>query len=60
MLEAGTGPESKEGFYLGRELSLDHPDVRAGKFNCGPNLWPEELGREFRDVCMEYHERVQA
>ena len=34
-------PDVKEGIYFGSELPPDHPDVRAGKPLCGPNLFPE-------------------
>ncbi|KAI9745430.1 MAG: hypothetical protein M1818_000964 [Claussenomyces sp. TS43310] len=58
MLEAGTAPESKEAYYLGRDLPVDHPDVKAGKFLSGPNLWPEVLGDEWKKVINEYYSRV--
>ncbi|KAE8440839.1 hypothetical protein EG329_006401 [Mollisiaceae sp. DMI_Dod_QoI] len=54
MLEPGTAPESKEGLYLGEHLLVDHPRVMRGDYNCGPNLWPKSLGKEFEMVCMEY------
>jgi isopenicillin N synthase-like dioxygenase len=58
MLEAGTAPESKEGYYLGRDIPADSEEVKRGAFNTGPNLWPESLGEEFKDVCNEYFEEV--
>jgi len=54
MIEANTAPDLKEGYYLGRELPTDHPQVAAGKFAHGPNLWPERLGEPFRKTCMDY------
>jgi isopenicillin N synthase-like dioxygenase len=54
MLEPNTAPESKEGLYLGEDLPLDNPRVLRGDYNCGPNLWPKSLGKDFEDVCMEY------
>lgn len=52
-LQPGALPDRKEGFYLGEDLAPDHPRVRAGAFNAGANLWPEDLPA-FRPVMVAY------
>ncbi|KAF4993050.1 hypothetical protein FGRMN_6738 [Fusarium graminum] len=60
MIEANTKPDLKEGYYVSRDLPLDHPQVKAEKFAHGPNVWPEALGEPFRNTCMDYLHRIMA
>ena len=53
ILEAGAPPDLKAGFYIGADIALDDPRVRAGQFNVGPNQWPSGLSA-FRGVMEEY------
>jgi isopenicillin N synthase-like dioxygenase len=49
-------PDIKEGLYLGTELPLDHPKVKAGVPLHGPNLFPALPG--FKETILEYMEAV--
>ncbi|KAL4881907.1 hypothetical protein BJY04DRAFT_207358 [Aspergillus karnatakaensis] len=53
--EKRTAGDLKEGFYLGRNRSVDDPDVIARKFAQGPNTYPAELGAQFPAVVERYH-----
>lgn len=59
VLEEGAPPDVKEGFYIGQDKPLDHPDVMAGKFNQGPNLWPESLP-EFKETMETYQRELES
>ncbi|CAG8882756.1 unnamed protein product [Penicillium egyptiacum] len=60
MLEVGTGPELKEGLYIGEEIPEDHPYYLEKKLNSGPNQWPPTVPRkeEFKETTMEYYHAV--
>ncbi|KAL1892619.1 hypothetical protein Sste5346_006904 [Sporothrix stenoceras] len=42
ILEEGTQPELKEGFYIGADIPTDHPYFINKKLNSGPNQWPKD------------------
>ncbi|OZC33578.1 isopenicillin N synthase family dioxygenase [Gordonia polyisoprenivorans] len=56
-LDAGSRPDNKEGFQIGRDLPADHPKVRRGVANHGPNLWPDNMP-ELRTEIEAYRDRM--
>ena len=62
ILEPGTAPDLKEGFYIGEEIPKDHPYFVQKKLNSGPNFWPETIENveEFKTTCMSYYKAMHA
>ncbi|EME86367.1 uncharacterized protein MYCFIDRAFT_60863 [Pseudocercospora fijiensis CIRAD86] len=65
ILEAGTNPDLKEGFYIGEEISKSHPYFTGEKLNSGPNQWPPSTpshpsfdAEKFRRVSMHYYSHM--
>ncbi|OGM41100.1 oxidoreductase [Aspergillus bombycis] len=59
MNEAGASPDLKEGLYIGREISTDHPYFLEGLLNSGPNQWPGAIpDPEFQQSTIEYYHAV--
>lgn len=56
-LEPGAPPDQKEGFYIGMELPETDPRVQAGKFNHGPNQWPQSP-LDFRAISTNYYSKM--
>ncbi|KAG9239300.1 hypothetical protein BJ875DRAFT_531822 [Amylocarpus encephaloides] len=62
ILEAGTLPDLKEGFYIGEEISKDHPYFVQKKLNSGPNVWPTSVSdaKSWETTSMEYYKAMHA
>lgn len=61
-MEAGANPDQKEGFYVGEEITKDHPYFVGKKLNSGPNQWPEGFSNAelFRTASMDYYKHLHA
>jgi isopenicillin N synthase-like dioxygenase len=62
ILEEGTQPELKEGFYVGDEISKDHPYFINKRLNSGPNVWPNALPdvEDFKKTTQAYYDAAVA
>ncbi|KAF2257710.1 Clavaminate synthase-like protein [Lojkania enalia] len=64
ILEEGTLPELKEGFYIGDEISKSHPYFVNKKLNSGPNMWPDASimpnVEDFKSTALDYYSQVVA
>jgi isopenicillin N synthase-like dioxygenase len=60
ILEIGANPDQKEGFYVGEEISKDHPYFVGKKLNSGPNQWPQNFpdAEKFRTASMIYYSEM--
>jgi len=60
ILEVGANPDQKEGFYVGEEITKEHPYFIGKKLNSGPNQWPEGFGQAnlFRTSSMQYYNHM--
>src|SRR3954462_11224587 len=62
ILEEGTSPELKEGFYIGDEIPKTHPYFVNKKLNSGPNMWPSSSSlpdvEAFKATALEYYSQV--
>ncbi|KAF7563744.1 hypothetical protein G7046_g394 [Stylonectria norvegica] len=60
ILEPGTNPELKEGFYIGKDLPRSHPYFLEKKLNSGPNVWPETMTdvEDFKSAAMAYYDKT--
>ncbi|KAF2636573.1 Clavaminate synthase-like protein [Massarina eburnea CBS 473.64] len=64
ILEEGTLPELKEGYYIGDEIPKTHPYFINKKLNSGPNMWPSASVlpgvEDFKATAMAYYHQVVA
>ena len=58
-LDADAPPDLKEGFYMGWHRDADHPYVKAGLANHGPNVWPRSLPG-FAEQMQRYYDAMFA
>ena len=55
--QVATG-DTKEGYYIGREIGCDDPQYNPAKF-CGPNVWPDAVRLpKFRTTMQAYFDKL--
>ena len=59
-LEGAATHDAKEGFFWGREVAPDDPDVLAGLPLVHPNQWPDRAAPFLREGILPYYEAVMA
>lgn len=52
------GAQETQGFQMGVEKAVDHPDCEVQRMLTGPNVWPRSLEPDFSDTMKEYFRRV--
>lgn len=57
-LDTEARPDLKEGFIMGADIGLDHPEVVKGTPHYGPNLWPDLP--DFRQRMVAYYDAMLA
>ena len=58
-LEAGTPPDLKEGYYMGREVAADDSHILTAPGYFGPNQWPDCLPG-FQTALLAYYADMRA
>lgn len=59
--EDGILRDIKEGFFISKDVPMDHPRVVHGRFLEGPNVWPPSRvlsAADFRSVAEEYYSEM--
>jgi isopenicillin N synthase-like dioxygenase len=59
QLDAATGFDRKESYFIGIDYGVDHPLVKAGTPYHGPNQWPENLSG-WRERVLDYFAVIEA
>ncbi|KAL4919797.1 putative MFS transporter [Aspergillus aurantiobrunneus] len=58
MVQKTTNPDLKEGYYVSRDIPVDHSQSVSKESTHGTNFWPESLSSHFQETCMDYFNQV--